>query len=180
MTTCRGCVLSHHDECDTTDGTVAGDPCACWQHGHGDGVLLQTVIPGTPQPQGSHVANPYGGGVRDANKKLAPWRAVAIATLAAEMRDRNPIVGGVILRASFNFARPASHYRTGRNTGLVRTAAPIVHAQTPDLDKLLRALGDALTQAGAIQDDKQIAQVVSRKTWTTASPHTWLRLGVVE
>ena len=56
----------------------------------------------------------------------------------------------------FIYGRPKSHYGTGRNVGVVKASAPYYKASAPDLDKLQRALGDALTQAGILRDDALI------------------------
>ena len=117
--------------------------------------LLTCIIPGTPQQQGSK-RNVGGNRFIEANKNLAPWRADAIAYLQAEWRGRGPITEPVSVDVAFNFARPASHYGTGRHLGVLKPSAPYYKASAPDLDKLQRALGDALTQAGILRDDALI------------------------
>ena len=42
----------------------------------------------------------------------------------------------------------------------------------PDLDKMVRAVGDALTLACLIVDDKQIYRIDALKAWTTGDPYT--------
>ena len=37
--------------------------------------------------------------------------------------------------------------------------------QKPDLDKLIRAVGDSATNAGVITDDSQICEIVAHKLW---------------
>ena len=124
--------------------------------------LLACIIPGTPQQQGSKRSLGAGRPFIEANRNLAPWRADAIAYLQAEWRGRGPITEPVSVDVAFDFARPASHYGTGRNAGVLKPSAPSAKATAPDLDKLCRALGDALTQAGVLRDDALIAQ------WTAA------------
>ena len=136
--------------------------------------LLTCIIPGTPQQQGSK-RNVGGNRFIEANKNLAPWRADAIAYLQAEWRGRGPITEPVSLDVAFDFARPASHYGTGRNAGVLKDSAPGGKATAPDLDKLCRALGDALTQSGVLRDDALIVEWVARKQWAT-KPSTWLQI----
>ena len=119
--------------------------------------LLTCIIPGTPQQQGSKRSLGAGRPFIEANRNLAPWRADAIAYLQAEWRGRGPITEPVSVDVAFDFARPASHYGTGRNAGVLKPSAPSAKATAPDLDKLCRALGDALTQAGVLRDDALIA-----------------------
>ena len=100
----------------------------------------------------------------EANRNLKPWRAHAITQLRAAWAGE-PILHGVHVTARFVFARPKSHYRTGRNSHLLRDDAPAFKTSAPDLDKLQRALGDALTQAGVLRDDALIAQWTAVKLY---------------
>lgn len=134
---------------------------------------LTVLIPGVPQQQGSkkHVGR---GIMIEANQRLAPWRADAIAAIRAAMGpDWTPLDGPLHLKARFIFARPVSHYGTGRNTGQLKPSAPLWKTTAPDLDKLLRAVDDALTQAGAWRDDARLVAVNSTKMWGDY-PHTVL------
>jgi Holliday junction resolvase RusA-like endonuclease len=58
----------------------------------------------------------------------------------------------------FTFARPRSHYRTGRNAHLVRDSAPARPAVYPDASKALRAVEDSLVDAGVIRDDCRLVE----------------------
>lgn len=135
---------------------------------------IEFVIPGTPQQQGSKTRMPNGFMV-ESNKKLGSWRRDAIA--AAQAAYQGPkIIGPVFVLADFYFARPGSHYGTGRNASKLKPSAPRWHAQIPDGDKLARALGDVLTQAGVLQDDRLIARWVATKLWTSKAPRTEVQI----
>ena len=127
--------------------------------------ILTCTIPGTPQQQGSK--RNVGKVSIEANKNLAPWRADAIANLqkAMEAQQVEQFFEPVIVAAVFTYKRPAGHYGTGRNASLVKDSAPTYKASAPDLDKLERALGDALTQAGVVRDDALIVSWSARKVW---------------
>lgn len=132
------------------------------------------TVHGRPQQRGSK--RPFlirgGGGVSpriavtDDNKHSAAWmdsvRGAAIASLPASHR---PIDTPIRLTIDFYFSRPKSHYRTGKNAHLLRDGTSDVHAQKPDLDKLTRAIGDALTGI-VYRDDSLICQIIARKHWT--------------
>lgn len=123
-------------------------------------VLLTCTIPGTPQQQGSRRYLGNGRSI-DMNANLKAWRADAITFLQRAMAgawrpDGQPITDPVRVAVSFIYARPASHYGTGRNAHVLKASAPHWKASAPDLDKLQRALGDALTQAGVLRDDALI------------------------
>lgn len=109
------------------------------------------TVPGIPAPQGSK--NQFGG---EANPRTRPWRAAVSAAAHEAMGGQPLITGPVYVKAVFRFPRTKSHYRTGKNAHLLRPDAPRWHAGTPDLDKLQRAIGDALTGV-LLRDDKQIA-----------------------
>jgi Holliday junction resolvase RusA-like endonuclease len=122
-------------------------------------------IYGTPIPQGSKVANHFGHGVRDANAaKLKPWRKTVRAQAEDVTRHHDTLTGPVRVWVRFTFTRPASHYRTGRNAHLVRDTAPLYPGvKHGDIDKLVRAIFDALTDAGVWSDDTQVVDVRARK-----------------
>lgn len=125
---------------------------------------IRFTVHGTPVSQGSK--NPYGG---ESNaKKLRPWRAAIVSEAAAQMNGEPPITGPVLLRVAFYFARPKSHFGTGRNADILKESAPHYVAKAPDLDKLIRAIGDALTSV-AIRDDAQIASISAVKLWSPAA-----------
>lgn len=139
--------------------------------GGGDRAALRSLsgfIAGIPQQQGSKRIVRTGDGrhrpVED-NKKLAPWRRDAIATIGDAMSGQAPFLGAVEVIADFRFQRPAGHYGSGRNATMLKPGAPRFRTSEPDLDKLLRALFDAITQAGAWRDDKLAVKVHGMKTY---------------
>ena len=76
---------------------------------------------------------------------MKPWRR----QVAAAYRDHcfgDMLDGPVIVTVDFYLPRPKSHYGTGRNAGALKPSAPAEHLTMPDLDKLTRAVGDALTR----------------------------------
>jgi crossover junction endodeoxyribonuclease RusA len=83
------------------------------------------------------------------------------AAAIASMNGQNKLVGPVALTVVFRFPRPRSHYRTN---GQLRKNAPIRQDKRPDLDKLLRAVGDALS-GSVINDDSQISRVAASKIY---------------
>lgn len=132
---------------------------------------LVVVVRGTPAPQGSkrHVG---GGRMVEQSPHLATWRAV-VSQYAAAARYTSPewpsadeLKGRPLaLHAVFTLARPAGHWRTGRFSHLLRDSAPQQPGSRPDLDKLLRAVMDGLTDAGAIWDDSQVVSITADKSY---------------
>lgn len=113
---------------------------------------LEFFVPGKPVTQGSHRPFTYrrkdggiGAGVDNDNKRTRPWKsAVASAALFALAGEPKFSEQALEVRAVFGLERPKGHYRTGRNSHLVRSSAPELPSTQPDLDKLQRAVGDAL------------------------------------
>lgn len=128
---------------------------------------LTITVYGLPAPQGSkrHVGR---GIMVESSKHLAPWREdVKQAALRAldEHPDWDREAKQVAAHMVFTLPRPRSHYRTGKFAHLLRDGAPLLHGTKPDLDKLLRSTGDALTAAGVYADDSRLAQVYAVKTY---------------
>lgn len=113
--------------------------------------MVTIDIPGVPQQQGSK--NQWGA---EDNPRVRGWRQ-HVADKALEALDGEPPLDGPVkVDVLFVFPRPKSHYHTGKNAGRLRFSAPTYHTSVPDLDKLQRAVGDALS-AVVIRDDRQIA-----------------------
>lgn len=133
---------------------------------------LTVNVIGTPVQQGSKVANRFGHGVRDANaSKLRPWRAEVAGTIAAAMADNDwtTLDGPIDVTLAFFHHRPAGHYGTGRNAGVLKPSAPTWKSTAPDIDKLTRAILDALTDSRAIRDDARVARLVVEDRWADAA-----------
>ena len=129
------------------------------------GARIAIRVHGVPIPQGSKTANSFGRGVRDANAaKLKPWREHVTGTARDATRYHDTIHGPVRVWVRFTFERPPSHYGSGRNAHLVKDSAPRFAGRAcGDLDKLQRAIFDALTDAQVWHDDTQVVDVRARK-----------------
>ncbi|MBS0231749.1 MAG: RusA family crossover junction endodeoxyribonuclease [Proteobacteria bacterium] len=115
-------------------------------------------VAGVPVPQGSKTGFVVKGRavLVDANKdELKPWRAEVARVARASWADRPQLDGAVRLGVTFVFARPKS----------VKRPFPSVY---PDLDKLVRAIGDGVTDAGIWKDDGQVIRIVAEKVYGAA------------
>ena len=127
---------------------------------------LAFEVVGVPAPQGSK--DQFG---RESSARVKPWRErVHSAALDALDAAQWPLLpfgdADVALTVSFAFARPASHYGTGRNAETLKPSAPgyPTSRRCGDLDKLLRAVMDALTGV-AYTDDAKVASETATKLW---------------
>lgn len=120
---------------------------------------LAFTVFGTPQPQGSMRAFiPKGGKfpvVTADNAKMKPWRQqiawTALAERARAGQGAPPSPVPICLQMVFYFSRPKSAKKS------------IMHKLTkPDLDKLQRAVLDALTGV-LFKDDSQVVGIHAQK-----------------
>jgi Holliday junction resolvase RusA-like endonuclease len=126
-------------------------------------------VRGLPIPQGSK--NAYVRGNRAVlvevnHRKLHKWREAVAAEAAVVCDPGFPNDGPAAVYLDFRFPRPASHYGTGANAGKLKASAPAEKMTTPDIDKLARAVLDALTGT-FFDDDKRVTMLHCRKTFST-------------
>lgn len=115
---------------------------------------LEFFAPGTPRPQGSkrHVGN---GRYIEASRHLTTWRYALITTAKRAHNHRPPITEPVRVTTEFVMPRPKR----------LRGKPTPPHTARPDIDKLQRAVGDALTQADIITDDSHITHWTAHKRY---------------
>lgn len=126
--------------------------------------VVEFDVLGVPAPQGSkrHVGH---GIMVESSKKLAPWRdSVAAAARNAAIRGgvTRSLTGPLNLDVTFRFPMPKARQAA------VRRAGEGPKTTAPDLDKLVRGVGDALQASGLIVDDARIASITARKVEVTA------------
>lgn len=128
-------------------------------------------ILGTPVPQGSKTGFVVGkrAVIVDANKDvLKPWRAKVTAHAISVFEGRETFTGAMFAELDFYMPRPPS----------VKRERPSVK---PDVDKLQRAIFDALTDAGVWKDDSQVVSVHADEWYAdhTTPPGVRIRVGKV-
>jgi crossover junction endodeoxyribonuclease RusA len=129
-----------------------------------EAVPVQFTVWGQPVPQGSKVA--IGKKVVDINDaRLRSWRHDVASVAKEAMEGASPYTEPVDVRLMFWFSRPKGHYGSGRNAGVLKRSAPIAPAVRPDLDKLTRAVLDALTGI-CFRDDSQVVGMTVSKLYS--------------
>lgn len=135
--------------------------------------IFDVFVDGTPVPQGSKRAwfNQKSKTVvmrEQAGERLTSWRAEIVgivrqlrADIGLFEREEGPMSVGL----TFYQARPIGHYGSGRNAHLIKDSAPVYPIKPPDIDKLTRAVLDALTIAGVWVDDSQVVASTQRKRY---------------
>jgi Holliday junction resolvase RusA-like endonuclease len=129
-------------------------------------------VRGVPASQGSMTAmrNPRTGAVvvrHDSPKQLTAWRT--LVALSAKQAGAQPLIGSVSVRAWFFLQRPQSHFRADGSLSTEGQHDLRPNRRGRDLDKLLRAVLDALTGV-CWTDDAQVVEIISRKDWASSSP----------
>ena len=115
---------------------------------------------GIPVTQGSARAFVRGNRavVTSANTRLKPWREAVRSTLVDQLPDGwAPIAGPVAVYIAFMLPKPASAPKRRRTWP--------IGARSGDLDKLIRAIFDAATDAGVWGDDAQAVCVTASKDY---------------
>lgn len=133
--------------------------------------MISFTVAGIPAPQGSKTRTRWG--VREDNPATKPWRSAVAWEATAAMKGIAQLAGPVHLHAQFYFPRPKSHYGTGRNAEALKESAPDYCSTTPDIDKLLRAIGDAITGI-IVRNDSQIASLSARKLYGQPRAVVWV------
>jgi Holliday junction resolvase RusA-like endonuclease len=123
--------------------------------------MFEFFVPGRVAPQGSkrYVGGNRASGGRfiEASKYLPAWRK-AVTTVAHDYMtelDHQPLTGPVELIVWFYLERPKSISRSKR----------LLPTVPPDLDKLVRAISDSLSDAGVWDDDAQVVALTAHKQY---------------
>jgi crossover junction endodeoxyribonuclease RusA len=113
---------------------------------------------GQPQPKGSW--RYVGGRAIPASDATGEWEQRIAITAADQARHLGgPLTGPLAVAYTFRVRMPAARAKVRR----WREAEVVPCSVRPDLDKLERAVGDALQAGGLILNDAQIADAHGRK-----------------
>jgi crossover junction endodeoxyribonuclease RusA len=120
-------------------------------------------VTGTPVQQGNTKSAMVRGQRRTWHRegeRLTAWRSL-VALYAQASMTTDPWECPVLLVLDIRMPRPPSHLR---KDGALRLRAPQHHTSPPDLDKLLRAVMDALTGV-VYRDDAQVVRTILSKSY---------------
>ncbi|AYN56860.1 RusA-like resolvase [Arthrobacter phage Andrew] len=127
---------------------------------------------GVPIPQGSkRIGRSKATGrpilLDDNDRSLKPWRELVAWTGKKAIKGGAPLDGPLVVGLTFYLPRPGGHYK---KDGSLRAAAPKWPAVKPDVDKLERAVFDALTAGKVWADDARAVEVHKTKLYA-GLPH---------
>jgi len=107
-------------------------------------------IDGVPVPQGSMRTVGRGVVIHSNAKKLKEWRTTVAWQVRAFFQDDDQIDDSMRVDLEFYLPRPASVKR-------------IFPHRKPDLDKLIRAVLDGVTESNAVTDDARFVEINAKK-----------------
>lgn len=139
--------------------------------------FLNVAVYGRPIPQGSKAPGPVIKGhstMREDNPATKPWRAHVVSTIQAKypLGVPEPVTGPVMLRIVFGLQSP-------KTVPSERNGYP---STEPDIDKMERAINDALTMSGIWKDDGQVVDSHTTKLYIghpeckLRAPGAWIRV----
>jgi crossover junction endodeoxyribonuclease RusA len=128
------------------------------------GNVRSAFIFGSPVPQGSARAFTHGSRVvvTSDNKNLKKWCTFCALVLRKDIAAHEQYEGPVAVELQFYFDRPKSHLN---GSGSLRKGYSAHHTVKPDLDKLVRAILDAGTDAKVWHDDAQVVRLTASKRY---------------
>jgi crossover junction endodeoxyribonuclease RusA len=105
----------------------------------------------------------------ESNKRLPEWRETVLmgATIARAEHGGSTILGPVTVTMTFHMPRPKSVSRRYPNSA-------------PDLDKLIRAVGDALQESEVLANDGQIVTLVAHKIYAENETYSGVEIEITE
>ena len=136
---------------------------------------------GIPAPQGSkrHVGH---GIMIENSKRVKPWRN-DVKDAALEHYQGEVIDQAVEIEIIFMFARPKSHYGTGKNAKKLKPSAPVFVTSKGigDVDKLQRSTYDALSQSSGgtvLKDDSLVVKNRNMKRYCVEGEHQGAKITI--
>jgi len=127
---------------------------------------ITLLIPGQPVGKNRPRFTRVGKGVRtysDQGDKEQLWVMVVRQQLK-ELAVRH-FSGAVAMKIVFWMKRPANHFGSGKNAGVLKASAPAAPVTKPDIDNLLKFLADSLNHCSIWIDDSYIADIDMKKRY---------------
>ena len=121
---------------------------------------LSFFVDGAPKPQARPRAFRRGKHIAMYSPK-SDWKK-SVTFYAGQHGHLN---GSLKVELHFLFKRPKSHYRTGKNSHILKDSAPYDMTNKPDLDNLAKAIYDACQDGGLIADDSYIIESHCKKSY---------------
>jgi Holliday junction resolvase RusA-like endonuclease len=124
---------------------------------------IKLVVLGEPKAQARHRHFTRGtfSGTYDPSKD----KKESFASILQSQAPKEPISEPIALELDFYMARPRNHYKTGKNSDMLKDTAPEHHSGRPDIDNLVKFVQDSLNKI-YYKDDALICQLVACKIYS--------------
>jgi Holliday junction resolvase RusA-like endonuclease len=127
--------------------------------------IIDLTIPGIPLSQKRHQHRYFEKGkfIKTYDPSVFDKQNFLFKAIYDNKPSR-PISRPICLEIIFYMPRIKSHYRTGKNSDMLKENAPLVHSKKPDLDNLVKFVLDALNKIYWV-DDAQIYSMRAGKLY---------------
>ena len=120
------------------------------------------VIPGNPRAQKRHRYRRNGNRIISYDPSSTDKKQVS--TVMASVWSKRPLKGALAVSITFYCKRPKSHYRTGKNSHLLKGSSPVVKTSKPDIDNHVKFYMDC-GQNILWKDDSQVIRLEAWKVY---------------
>jgi Holliday junction resolvase RusA-like endonuclease len=125
-------------------------------------IITRTVL-GEPKAQPRHRHFTRGSFVQTYDP--AAKAKETFASILQREAPETPVSDPISLTLVFYMARPKGHYKTGKNSDMLKDSAPEHHTGRPDLDNLTKFVQDALNKI-YYRDDALICALKAIKVYS--------------
>lgn len=124
---------------------------------------IRLVVYGEPKAQKRHRHFNRGNfsGTYDPSKDDKE----SFASILQKEAPEKPLEGALSLELVFYMARPKSHFRTGKNSDMLKDSAPEFHTGRPDIDNICKFCQDSLNGI-YFKDDALICKLSATKIYS--------------
>jgi len=141
-------------------------------------MLKEIYIPGIPDVKMRPRATKKGH-VYDPN---AQAKEASIQKAILILGPSGPFTGALEVTYKFVFPRPNNHYRTGKNSHILRDDAPLFCTVSKDLDNMEKFYADSFNSIHYLDDRQIVRHDRSEKRWAFADevPHVRMVIDALE
>lgn len=126
-------------------------------------MIIHLEVLGEPKAQARH--RHFQRGKFSGNYDPSKDKKESFASILQKDAPEKPLDVPLSLELVFYMARPKNHYRTGKNSDMLKDTAPEYHSGRPDIDNLVKFVQDSLN-AIYYKDDALIACLSARKVYS--------------
>lgn len=135
---------------------------------------------GKPRPQGRPRAGKRGNSqftqIYEDSKDTDAKNVLAV--VLRQEAPKHLLSQAIQVDLFFYMARPKSHYRTGKYSGILKDSAPTLHIKKPDIDNLRKLTMDAMTGVWWT-DDSIVCKGFTQKYYSD-KPRTEIKIKLLD